>query len=201
MAAGDTTTSLDWLVTSVALGGATNGGTVYADYTDVSVTSSVLIADNGSPDLAAPQNDPNCSGDNGCDYELDTVSFSAQNLSLAAGTYYLTIQNADTFYGDDIVAWDENDGPSSAAFSATVSGNPDGTVYGTITSNAEFSTDFICSSACSGSETFDVQGTTPEPGTVVMLLSGLLLMSATALHKRRNIRRLLPQAARIQPRN
>ena len=46
------------------------------------------------------------------DYTDDNDSFSTGNLSLAAGTYYLTLQNASTSLGS--AGWDQNDGPSSS---------------------------------------------------------------------------------------
>ena len=46
-------------------------------------------------------------------YSVDTVSFSMGTLSLNAGTYWLTLENATTAGGGSAY-WDENSGPSQA---------------------------------------------------------------------------------------
>jgi hypothetical protein len=91
-------------------------------------------------------------GPNTDNYELWEDGFSLPNLNLAGGTYYLTLQNAVVPNGDPIY-WDENDGPSLAYESAT----------GPI-----------------GSESFQILGTTstPEPGTLALLGTGLLFLVA-----------------------
>ena len=46
-------------------------------------------------------------------YDIYTYSFRITPTPLAAGTYYLTLQNAAATNGDSAY-WDENDGPSTA---------------------------------------------------------------------------------------
>lgn len=187
VAPGDEPTSLDWLISSMPFCGGpsytcSGPGAPLADHTDVSVNSSVFIANN----------DPGA--------EVNSVSFSAQNLTLQAGTYYLTLQNANDVLGDELVGWDENDG-SSSAYLATVNNTPPPTYSGVCPV-----TDGTCNQLGSpaGSETFRIFGSpTPEPGTVTTLLSGLFLLAGTALYRARRdvLRQPLPQPARIQPRN
>jgi hypothetical protein len=76
-------------------------------------------------------------------------TFSTGNISLAAGTYYLVLQNAVLTNGG-FYFWDENDGPSSAT----------NNIAGAI-----------------GSESFQILGTTnvsatPLPSTWFLMLSG-----------------------------
>ena len=54
----------------------------------------------------------------GYGYDIYTYSISIGPDSLAAGTYYLTLQNA-AVTNSDSVFWDENDGPSSAMQTST----------------------------------------------------------------------------------
>jgi hypothetical protein len=97
---------------------------------------------------------------------VDSDSFSTGNISLGAGTYYLTLQNANTAQGRP-PAWDINNGPSSA-------------FYGTGASLANVAGRF---GPGSDSEAFDIQGTTtavtPEPGSyaaLVLALGGVMLV-------------------------
>lgn len=93
-------------------------------------------------------------GTNSYGYNIDEITFSFAGISLGAGTYYLTLQNAVVPSGDPVY-WDENSGPSSAAESAV----------GTIPSEA-----------------FGIDGTNnkvPEPGAVVLFGSALLLLGGT----------------------
>ena len=85
----DTMTNVDWLITTSAFGGTTEGsGTA-------SVTGSYLkTVQNGG-------------------YDLDQVSFSLPDLSLTAGTYYLQLQNAVTGDGHTVY-WDDSNGLSDA---------------------------------------------------------------------------------------
>jgi hypothetical protein len=101
-----------------------------------------------------------CAGNQfGYDVCGETGSF---NATLAAGSYWLTLQNA-TDTGDEPVYWDENDGPSFA------STNSVGTLQ---------------------SESFTILGngggggTTPEPSSIILLGSGVLGLAGLLRHKR-----------------
>jgi hypothetical protein len=90
---------------------------------------------------------------NGAGFDVYESSFAISTASLAAGTYYLTLQNATTANNlPDPVFWDQNSGPSQAMQSIT----------GSIPS-----------------ESFQVYGNTgitqtPEPASLLLLGSGLL---------------------------
>jgi hypothetical protein len=93
-------------------------------------------------------------------YDIDKVSFSFTPVSLAAGTYYLTLQNA-THPSGNPVYWDENGGPSSAQENAV----------GTIPSEA-----FDLVSGSTG---------TPEPGAMALVGCGILLLGGGIRRKLR----------------
>jgi len=107
-------------------------------------------------------------GINNFGYDIQVDSFSLSK-GLAAGTYYLELQNAAVSSGDPVY-WDENDGPL---------GNGTGSVawesaFGYLTP----SNTILCFNITSGycSESFAVYTTSavPEPGTLALLGSGLL---------------------------
>jgi hypothetical protein len=75
-------------------------------------------------------------------------------VNLAAGTYWLTLENVLTNAPDDPVYWDQNSGPSLASQNS----------LGTIPSES------FTVMGSSGSST----GTTPEPGSLVLFASGAL---------------------------
>jgi hypothetical protein len=90
-------------------------------------------------------------------FSIDAESFSIPSLSLPAGTYWLTLQNASTSLGDQVF-WDINNGPSIAFES----------YYGNVNGNEE---------PGSNSDAFDIYGAsaaTPEPSSFLLLGSGLL---------------------------
>jgi hypothetical protein len=96
-----------------------------------------------------------CSGC-GNGYDIYTSTVSGLSVPIAAGTYWLTLGNAVTAHGTDLF-WDENDGPSTA--------------YQTFTGSI-------------GSEAFNVYGiTTQEPGTLLMLSSGVIGLAAVIRRK------------------
>ena len=91
-------------------------------------------------------------GSNGI-WDVNLDSFGLGGLSLGPGTYYFELSGAVAPNGA-LIGWDENNGPSTAYQSA----------LGPI-----------------GSEAFTINGTTatPEPGTLILLGTGLLLLCLT----------------------
>jgi len=152
---GDSGGSVDWTILS---GGpdVSAGGTVVAS----GHAGSVGTVDLGTNSF-------------GFDIQVDSFSMSA---ALAAGTYYLELQNATVASGDPVY-WDEADG-SSIAWQSTI-----GYIN---TASGECSTPGP-TGYCS--ESFAVYGGTqqgtPEPGTLVLGGSGLLLL-AGALRRKLN---------------
>jgi hypothetical protein len=139
---GDTLTSVDWAITGTAFGGST-----YGSGTAVSVTTGA--------DLGAYPN--------GGGYELYQESFSLSGLSLAAGTYYLQLQNAVTSQNQDTY-WDVSNGLSDAAINGNGYSAFDLNGYGGYSGT--------------NSETFQIMGNadtsaTPEPSSFLLLGSGL----------------------------
>jgi hypothetical protein len=99
----------------------------------------------------------NCSG-NQYGFNVCTESASFNGPILAAGSYWLTLENATVNTGDPIY-WDENSGPSSASESSV----------GTIPSEA-----FTLYGLCCTTTTMTTGMSTPEPGSLVLLISGAL---------------------------
>lgn len=120
--AGDSVTSVQWSIGATPGDNSLGGG--------VATTSDTYFSAIGS-------------------YTVDSDSFSTGNISLGAGTYYLTLANAVTAQ-NGLTYWDINNGPSLAFFS-------DGGGYFSL----------------SDSEAFGIQGTngtvTPEPGYWALL--------------------------------
>lgn len=126
---GNMPASLDWTISTAADG----GGTVEGSGTGVSLTSSYL-------ETTGP-------------YDIYNASFSVGSISLAAGTYYLELQNAVGSVGPYApVYWDENSGPSTADQN------------GTSISSESFEIDGVSSS-------------TPEPATMMLLGAGLVTLA------------------------
>jgi hypothetical protein len=108
-------------------------------------------------------------------FTVDSDRFSTGSISLGAGTYYLTLQNAGTNVISGIgsvAAWDVNNGPSTA-FQANDQCAP--ATYCSVASENPSST----FGAGTNSESFDVRGTTgtitavtPEPGSYAALILG-----------------------------
>jgi hypothetical protein len=95
---------------------------------------------------------------------------SNMNVSLDAGTYWLTLQNASSSLGDPVY-WDENSGPSSAEQNAV----------GTIPSESFTlggETTVITTSTTTTS-------TTPEPSNIMLLGSGILGLAGVVRRKLR----------------
>ena len=122
---GDTALTVDWSITTSPFGSAVYSGTA-------NLSQSLLFQ-------------------NSLGFDVDLESFVLGNLSLAAGTYYLELQNG-TVNNKDLLYWDENDG-KSLAFENLV---------GPI-----------------DSESFDIFGTAtkvPEPASLAALAVGLCMV-------------------------
>jgi hypothetical protein len=99
------------------------------------------------------------------DFDIATDTISVGDLHLAAGDYYLVLQNAVVANGDgDAVFWDESDGLSSA-YSNILRSLQGYTIAGT-----------------TGSESFDITGRdasdVPEPDSWVLMLVGFAGLGA-----------------------
>jgi hypothetical protein len=152
LTAGDAMTNVDWSITEYAFGYAI-GGNIYG-----SETASLTDTYTGTQLYGSE--------------DLDQESFSLPGLSLAAGTYYLQLQNAVTGYGNPLY-WDASNGSSDAA----QAGN-DSDPYDLNGAN---------SNPGSNSETFQILGSpdsvTPEPSSFLLLGSGLLRLAGLIKRK------------------
>ena len=101
-----------------------------------------------------------CSG-NQYGYNVCVETGRLAPVNLAAGTYWLTLQNATVNTGDPVY-WDENSGPSSASENSV----------GTIPSEA-----FTLNGCCG-------PPTTPEPSSMLLFASGVMSLFATGVYKR-----------------
>ena len=120
------------------------GGTVYSDQI-VSFTQS------------------GCSG-NQYGFNVCTETGSLSPVNLAAGTYWLNLDNAVVNDGDPIY-WDENSGPSSASENSV----------GTIPSEAF--------TVLGGSSTTSPPPTVPEPSSIMLFGSGILGLAGVLRRK------------------
>ncbi len=111
---------------------------------------------------------------------IDLATFSLPNITLAAGTYYLTLQNA-TSTSSGTVLWDENDG---AGVAAAWLNDP------SLTTPTQSLATFCATNTCIGSpnygESFQLLGEAPEPGTWMLFAPGIALAAAL---RRKMIRR------------
>ncbi len=156
--------------TQAALGGIVFGA--WADPGDVLESAQVSITSSefgGTSFYNAVVNfsQSGCSGNqygfNVCT-ETSTSGFSGPNL--AAGTYWLNLENAVVNTGDPIY-WDENSGPSHASENSV----------GTIPSEAfTVLSETTTSSTSSG-------GTVPEPSSILLIGSGILGLAGVLRRK------------------
>jgi hypothetical protein len=129
---GDRMLTVDWGITSDA--------TAVPDNGTAAVTTGAVTDDGGGIDAS-------------------TDSFSTGPVHLAAGTYYLWLQNAFTDSGDPLF-WNINDGPSAANWA--LFGVNQGSLAGLVEPG-------------SNSSAFQIVGTLgdlPEPATWAMMLAG-----------------------------
>jgi hypothetical protein len=109
---------------------------------------------------------------------LNEYTATGLSVALGAGTYWFTLQNLSgtnlTGTNGDLGYWDENSGPS-AAFESSLGSLSGGGGYG-CPGDAQ---------SCTGSETFDINGTatTPEPGSLMLFGSGMLLLAGALRRK------------------
>jgi hypothetical protein len=152
---GDVTTAVDWSIGSVAYGSDFSGTAALSN-----LQYGVLVDNYG--------------------YNVYTNTATGLSVSLAAGTYWLTLQNAVTTSGRPVY-WDENDGPSVAF--QTTTGSLAHPPLGTACANGAVNVDQ--SPTCTGSETFDIVGnsTVPEPGSLGLLGCGILALAGLLRRK------------------
>jgi hypothetical protein len=150
---GDVTTTVDWSIGTAAFG---------SDFSGTAGLSNSLF------------------GTNPYSFNVYTNTATGLSVSLAAGTYWLTLQNAVTTSGRPVY-WDENDGPSVAF--QTTTGSLAHPPLGTACANGAVNVDQ--SPTCTGSETFDIVGnsTVPEPGSLGLLGCGILALAGLLRRK------------------
>jgi hypothetical protein len=145
---GDTVSTVDWGITTVF-------GAESFDPSNF-IAGGTATVSNGSTTL------------NSLGWPIGVDSFSTGAVHLAAGTYYLVLQNAVAVNGGapdgDPVYWDETDGLSSA--------------YSSVLTNL-----YNAATGASGSESFQIIGTgsveVPEPASWVLMLVGFAGLGAT----------------------
>lgn len=166
------TQTLGWLITS-----GPNTGTLYGAST-ASLTGTLFSTPPG--------------------IKVYAETFSTGSLALAAGTYWLTLQNVTNDSGSVDLYWDENDGPSQAWYGFSGVGNNI-----TPANNPGACTGPGASGDCS--ESFNINGTAttsaaPEPSAWIPTGSGLLLLASALRRKMRRSEQLQPKLpARQEP--
>ncbi len=103
-------------------------------------------------------------GTNGAGYDMYTSSFSLPDITLPAGTYWLSLQNATTSNGDYLY-WDINNG-TSVAYVSTI-GNVANVLF-----------------PGSNSDAFQILSSVPEPASIALAVPALLLVAGFARRKR-----------------
>jgi hypothetical protein len=105
-------------------------------------------------------------------YDLQQINFSFSDIGVAEGSYWLTLSNAVSS-SDLPIYWDENSGPSLAFEN----------VLGSIPSEAFTVTGTVCMGCACGLPGPDCGPPIPEPGSILLLASGMLGL-AGALHRK-----------------
>jgi len=141
---GDTPTSVTWLFGTTPFSGNVASGT-----SPLTVSSSFI---------------------NQFGYQVDSVSFSMGTLSLAAGNYWITLENATTADGGPVY-WDENSGVGCQSPGCPSQAQASG--VGTIPSEA-----------------FTLEGTpagsTPEPSSLALFGTGVAGLAVLLRRKRKS---------------
>jgi hypothetical protein len=155
-------------------GGGTVGGLVFGAWAfpgdvlqsaEVSITSSEFGGTTYT-DQVVNFTQSGCSGNQyGFNVCTETGSFGS-SVNLAAGTYWLNLQNAVVNDGDPIY-WDENSGPSSASENSV----------GTIPSEA------FTVLGSTTTTTTTTSGTVPEPSSIMLFGSGVLGLAGVLRRK------------------
>ena len=97
--------------------------------------------------------------DSGFGYDVYNVHIDGLSGSLTAGdTYWLSLGNANDSGGTQFDAWDLNNGPATCNFAQVGQNRGD------------------CGA---GGNAFTLNGTVPEPGTLVMLGGGIVAVAGT----------------------
>jgi hypothetical protein len=142
---GDVLTSVDWAITSEAL-----GGTVYGSGTasGSSLTDGFIST-------------------NQYGWDIDKITVTGLNVNLAGGkTYWLELQNAVVPSGDPVF-WDENSGAGCTGDDGMGGGCPSEATCNTCIRRQNLPPEAFDMNGTAG-------GTTPEPGSFVLLASGTL---------------------------
>jgi hypothetical protein len=142
-------------ITGFDFGGWTFAGDI-ATAVDYGFSSSADFAITGTAALSAGDLIPGAGFDY---YDVRTYSASIAPITLAAGTYWFSLQNAVTAQGN-AAYWDENDGPSSAALSG----------YG---------------ARASESFTLYANGAVPEPASWALMLGGFGMVGGAMRSRRK----------------
>jgi hypothetical protein len=105
-------------------------------------------------------------------YNIDKITVTSLNVPLLAGTtYWLNLENASVPSGDPVY-WDENDGVGCTGDDGHGGGCPSESLNG---------------EGSIGAESFDINGpgggTTPEPGSFLLLASGILGLAGVLRRK------------------
>ena len=155
-------------------GGATVNGLAFGAWLfpgDVLQSAEVSITDaefggNSFFDGVVNFTQSNCTG-NQYGFNVCTETGSFGDTNLAAGTYWLNLQNASVNTGDPVY-WDENSGPSSASENSV----------GTIPSEA-----FTILGGTTSSSTSTSTTTVPEPSSIMLFGSGILGLAGVLRRK------------------